>query len=1284
MKVPGKGVVSHTAGIVMLLAAVTVLSAAQTVSAADDGLLFYLSGEKGFQADYAAGRAEPTFLNGVEIVSDGARGKGFSMAHFSQLFAYDAPGNMYAERGTLSFYWRPRDPVGKTPFILVQVGPSDHSDLIMNFMRIDYNGEGGIDAYVSDINLGLARVSYKSSTLPEAKKWYHIAFTWDETKGVRLYFDGALVGKKDTTAVFYSGLDQFGTGCRGITPHYVGSEGNFIRGGDFDEFQIYDRMLTDDQVARLSKGDVIKGLEPVVRDLGDPVWRDEWRLRYGWNRPGDTPPALVGRDVAVRKVELTDVYDLKQWYWKGTDGIRETTWPGVYNRSRLTGRHDYFVQPDWNCYSLSGKSVTYTVPDSEAWNHVEIAGAAYGSASFIDYDRETQAPAATKLFTRPIHQERTVNRLDRDRTGGKIRFDNDAQETPIGEFMLYHVTQGSPPEGITTLSYAIRGGVVPDNPSLAPLVEFIGRRYLPDEASIAMALPSGAPTRPAEKRAAKPLPLVHVLIPFEFRNMDFATLGWYDNPNPPRSYTWENIYGGLDGIAIDIPALNVKATHDGLFPMNVRILDPVWPDRTLMDFTFSVKPGEPHTLWLDTRDRVLPNGYPLYLTIAGAGQDFDAADLEGAAVRLVFKEYDDAAKEHVADRFIQVKDNASHFVEPGANSKKYRIYNRFSEDMQDLFRVDPHHELGRAYWYWKNPEQSRPPFVQKEPPAGVPLWAFRQIEHLKLLRHYVNWWIDERQIENGEFGGGLSDDGDLTPQFIGPALMGVDTDKITDSIRREMNAFFENGMITDGMPTIQTDELHTYEEGLQMLSQDMQLRFGDPVAVERLMDTARAYERITAVNSAGHRHIRSSFYSATKIADEGVWAYSYPYSYLIFHAGVSLVDYNGNPRAKKLLLEMADGLLAHRKKDERGNWYFESKIHLTDDTGTGRGIGPAVHLLWAAWRWTGDRKYLDPIIYDGPGVMNTLNGDIMDVAGVRDTWRDQILSRTTPHSGGSLNRHLAWMLTGDKQYLEEYYADDIAQCSRMMYIYTEGHFWTDRVSMPTRELQRSRLGGVAAMRSTLYTGNAVSWRFEAPHDGEDVAILVPVSSDDRLKIVAFNLRRDAVPATMTGWNVAPGEWEMTVGTDADGDDTIDKPSRPEKVTFERSRSLDVVFQPRTTTVIEMKRVKKGVPLWNRPDLGIGVETVRMSGSTVRATVHNLGSVDSGETAIAVVDASGKIVASSAIPPIKAPVDLESKTADVTLSLPSGVSAAGLKLVIDPEEKVSELTRLNNAVSLGGK
>ena len=70
--------------------------------------------------------------------------------------------------------------------------------------------------------------------------------------------------------------------------------------------------------------------------------------------------------------------------------------------------------------------------------------------------------------------------------------------------------------------------------------------------------------------------------------------------------------------------------------------------------------------------------------------------------------------------------------------------------------------------------QGRLSFTQPVPPKGMPLWAFRQIEDLKGVRKFINWWIDNRQVPYGDFGGGLSDDTDLVGQWPGMALMGVD------------------------------------------------------------------------------------------------------------------------------------------------------------------------------------------------------------------------------------------------------------------------------------------------------------------------------------------------------------------------------------------------------------------------------------------------------------------------------------------------------------------------------
>jgi hypothetical protein len=311
----------------------------------EPGLLFYLSGDNGFDADYSAGGTPtPNFLQNVKIISDGAKGTGFSCEN-KQLMSYWSPGNIYAERGTLSFFWRSREPVGKTEFPIFRVGYADHSSWDMVWLRIDYNGRG-FDAFVTDVNLARVRVSYTLSPFPRPDQWIHLALTWDETVGIRLFVDGKQVVGKDSVVVLSAHLDQFGPHSRIISPVQVQSAYNFQRGGDIDEVRIYDRMLSPQNIARLAKGGLAVKIPSLTRNLREARWKSEWRLRYGWNR--EIPPSLDQPFTRVRKVEIQDAYDLKRWWWKGTDGIRGTTWPGVYNRSRLPGRNDYFQLPDWD------------------------------------------------------------------------------------------------------------------------------------------------------------------------------------------------------------------------------------------------------------------------------------------------------------------------------------------------------------------------------------------------------------------------------------------------------------------------------------------------------------------------------------------------------------------------------------------------------------------------------------------------------------------------------------------------------------------------------------------------------------------------------------------------------------------------------------------------------------------------------------------------------------------------------------------------------------------------
>jgi len=1244
----------------------------------DNGLLFYLSGDHGTTADVSVGQSPvPTFLSGITPISDGVRNGALSCSD-DQVLAYRAPGNFFGQRGTLSFFWRSRYPVGPTQFPIFRVGYADHSSWDMVWLRIDYNGHG-FDAFVTDASLARTRVSTTLQPFPGPKEWTHLALSWDETRGIRFYVNGKLAATKETQARYDTGLDQFGPHSRIISPYNVQSDYNFTRGGDIDEVRSYDRMLPDDAIAVLATGEAPK-LDPLAaRSLDDPRWRQEWYLRYGWNRADDPPPELPGFAVTIRKVEIHDAFDGGRWYWKATDGIRETTWPGVYNRSRLPGRNDYFQLPDWDCYVGSGHSITFTMPN-EPWNHLEISGAAWGAMSLLDAGDANDAPARALLFERPQGQERTYHRLATPIVGHKIRFTNVEQEEPIGELSAYNVTAGTEPAGSAKLAYAftLPTGDTPD--SVSALVSFIAGRYPADERSIVLARPDvGAAPELAGGIGPRSLPIVHVLIPD----------------------TWDTLTDGLDGIALDLPALNLKPTHGGLIPFNLQVKDPLWPMRDMLDFSFSVKPGEAKTLWLDLRDRILPAGKPLDLTLASASGEFGAPSLLlSAKLRLVFKPRAQAIAEHTLDRFTQARDSWAMLVEehPQGNDR-LNLWNRFKDDIQDLHQVAPNMDPGRSY-YIVGISHELPTYQRTDPP-GIPLWASRQVALLGEMKRFVDWYIDHRQSAFGDFGGGISDDVDLLNSWPGTALMGSDPDKVRRSDRALIEAAFKNGMFTNGLPTIQADYLHSFEEGINCLSQNMILDYGNPVLFERAMRTARGVMGLTGINPAGNRLFKTAYFNGLKMSTEGVWGWSRGYSNLVLQPGVLLVEFNGNPTFRKIVTELADGQLAHRKKDEKGQYQLPIAIEYSTDKEVFAGhTWFPWPLFWAAYKWTGQTRYLDPIYDQGVSGITDVNANMLDLLDLRGKWGAKLVAGAEKladpavaeayleKSRGAEYRNaattvLAWQMTGDRSYLERLYALQLAETDLTKFINTEGSLWIDRVGVFHADLQRARLGGVALVRNGFFPGHTVSWRFRAPASDQSVAILMPDATATSFKVIAYNLETLPVHAALTGWNVDPGVWEISQGIATDGGDNANAAIETHEEPFERSRSVDLTFAPRATTILTFRLKTPGTPYWQRPDLGISREdiTVVPGDHALRVIVHSLGSVPSPATRIGFRDAQGRLVATSNLGPIDAPVDLIPRTAEVGITLPVGMTPDGGSVEIDPDNALEEITKLNNRVNL---
>jgi len=222
---------------------------------------------------------------------------------------------------------------------------------------------------------------------------------------------------------------------------------------------------------------------------------------------------------------------------------------------------------------------------------------------------------------------------------------------------------------------------------------------------------------------------------------------------------------------------------------------------------------------------------------------------------------------------------------------------------------------------------------------------------------------------------------------------------------------------------------------------------------------------------------------------------------------------------------------------------------------------------------------------------------------------------------------------------------------------------------------------VALKRNQTYPGHTVSWRFNDPEAATQVAIAIPAPQQDRFTVIAYNTSSKPQRASMTGWNVAPGQWRITQGVSKANDGKLDSNAKTQEVAFEKSAAVDIDFPAGRTTVLQLERIAATTPVELRPDLGIGHGDVRVTADAIEVTVHSLGHADAPAGFVVLEDARGKELARGAFPALAAPRNLQPITTQVRLPLPNAANLKTAQVRVVTEGNVPEITDLNNNLAL---
>ncbi|NOR75475.1 MAG: hypothetical protein GQ525_09990, partial [Draconibacterium sp.] len=153
-----------------------------------------------------------------------------------------------------------------------------------------------------------------------------------------------------------------------------------------------------------------------------------------------------------------------------------------------------------------------------------------------------------------------------------------------------------------------------------------------------------------------------------------------------------------------------------------------------------------------------------------------------------------------------------------------------------------------------------------ESPADAPEWAVYQREGIERLADIVEWWIDHRQQENGEYSGDWDDDCEMW-RWWAPVLIAFDDPKITKA-----QSFLSNGILNlEKMKSGYTDHIsdieHTAEPSADALMPMMHI---DPENKELSQKALRLSElmknRWTGINERGFLQFKSTYFSADSVS----------------------------------------------------------------------------------------------------------------------------------------------------------------------------------------------------------------------------------------------------------------------------------------------------------------------------------------------------------------------------------------------------------------------------------
>jgi hypothetical protein len=718
----------------------------------------------------------------------------------------------------------------------------------------------------------------------------------------------------------------------------------------------------------------------------------------------------------------------------------------------------------------------------------------------------------------------------------------------------------------------------------------------------------------------------------------------------------------LEGVVVKLVAKSLPAGT----PLTVTVKEPVWSqgDWCVAEVRAT---GPEVTLVLRPRPLLTRTGEPLAVeVVAGAPVEWVFGP-KGCAVGLLESAREKILPLHVQDQLEFIREafsemNEGHIFDYLKSDRG--MWARLSRPAEALDEIVPANpvlmQLKRRLGWEKEPI----PYPAVANPTGAPEWALWEREAMMRAKKIIHWIIDNRQVANGEFGGVWGDDTDMTEFWMGLWLASDDTGKIKDAMRLLMDGLWKYNLV-DGVSAGIRDALHAYEEGQGCISQRMLIDYGNPTAIERVMTACTHYDKWMKKAEDGKYDFRANYFGAKGVWSQGEFGIDKGVTGLMFVQACYLLWYNHHPAVAEYVLNwrrvmdyggMPTDSVYELKHDPAILQFYNDAVTKPDP----RSIVRAINALNVV-----------PLPADPAPLMKAVIGS----RGLQPIWG--LGSMHVPMEA----HYLAWKASGDKKYLVDSWKMAAAHMHEQEWVFTASQPSTDRIFQPTETVVRAMLGSIPCHRggnNHLWPRQALSYESGA----EGLSALVTENTEQTIKALFYTFDEKDHPLRLHVWRLPPGEYQLGLYEAPEDEHKPGKAIREWKAELYRYAAVEMTLPPQKQVLFTVTPIRTQKMNYDKPDAAIGAEDVTMEPTSglLNVKVHNVGIRPVDNILVQVRDMeTGVIIGEQIIQHLDAPLDLKPRTEAVEFPNLDAKSRGGVEVIIDPQNKLDDLTRLNNRV-----